>query len=84
MYARQVCSRGGAIRGSDNCHSDESCFVHLLGMFPGRPLPTVTWWIDEQMVDDSYYSESGDTVINKLTDMKATRYSIWHDFRMYL
>ena len=45
-------------------------------MFPGRPLPVVTWWIDEQMVDDSYYSESGDTVINRLTDTKATRYAL--------
>ena len=43
-------------------------------MVPGRPLPVVTWWIDEQMVDDTYYSESGDTVINRLTDTKATRY----------
>ena len=43
-------------------------------MHAGRPLPVVTWWIDEQMVDDTYHSESGDTVINRLTDTKATRY----------
>ena len=45
-------------------------------MLLGRPLPTVTWWIDNQMVDDTYYSESGDTVINFLSDTKATRYSV--------
>ena len=42
-------------------------------MLLGRPLPTVTWWIDNQLVDDTYFSESGDTVINWLSDVKATR-----------
>ncbi len=41
----------------------------------GRPLPSVTWWIDGKMVDDTYYSESGDTVINMLYDIRAERYN---------
>jgi hypothetical protein len=39
----------------------------------GRPSPTLTWWIDGFLVDSTSYKEGTDTVVNKLTNMKAER-----------
>ena len=41
--------------------------------FAGRPSPTLTWWIDGTLVDASSYKEGSDTVVNKLSNMKAER-----------
>jgi hypothetical protein len=33
----------------------------------------VTWWIDGQLVDDSYFVEGSDTVVNMIKPIKADR-----------
>lgn len=40
----------------------------------GRPLPSVTWWINGNLIDDSYFNEGTDTVVNRLQEMKAERW----------
>ncbi|TRY72296.1 hypothetical protein TCAL_11263 [Tigriopus californicus] len=40
----------------------------------GRPLPSVTWWINGNLIDDTHFNEGTDTVVNRLQEMKAERH----------
>jgi len=44
--------------------------------FSGRPLPSVTWWLDGALVDSKYFTEAPDTVVNKLNHLRAERFNL--------
>lgn len=54
-----------------------SMFLSLSSLekfFLGHPIPDLTWWLDGNMIDSSYYLAHKDTVINDLQDFKVLRY----------
>ena len=46
----------------------------ILSRISGRPLPSVTWWVNGKLVDDTYHTESHDTRVNKLKHFTADRH----------
>lgn len=47
--------------------------IQVFRLFPGRPQPEVSWFLEGKLIDNTYQIKSSSLVVNQLNDLKLSR-----------